>query len=131
LMIDTGSEPNLVKRSALKPHLVIETADALAISGITEGQVETYGSVDIQVHDREVQFQVVPDNFPISTDGILGSQFCNNEVDILYSQDCIVWNSIRIPFGAVNFAITKSTSCIPKTVSFGIASEFLSLTRQP
>ncbi|KOC59896.1 hypothetical protein WH47_10537 [Habropoda laboriosa] len=101
-MIDTGSEPNLVKRSALKPHLVIETADTLTISGITEGQVETYGSVDIQVRDREIQCQVVPDNFPINTDGILG-----------------------------NFAITKSTSCIPKTILFGMAFEFLSLTRQP
>ncbi|CAK9834632.1 Retrovirus-related Pol polyprotein from transposon 17.6 [Anthophora retusa] len=97
-MVDTGSEPNLIKFRALKPHLSINATEALAISGITDGQVKTYGSVRIQVHARKIPFQVVPDDFPIDTEGILGSQFCNRNVDILYSQNCLVWENIRIPF---------------------------------
>ncbi|CAK9796607.1 Retrovirus-related Pol polyprotein from transposon 297 [Anthophora quadrimaculata] len=97
-MVDTGSEPNLIKLRAIKRHLPIDEAEALAISGITDGQVKTYGSVKINVRTREIPFQVVPNDFPIDTEGILGSQFCNRSVDILYSQNCLVWEGIKIPF---------------------------------
>ncbi|CAK9833113.1 hypothetical protein ANTRET_LOCUS9843 [Anthophora retusa] len=97
-MLDTGSETNLIKLRAIKRHLPIDETEALTITDITDGQVKTYGSVKIHVHAREIPFQVGPNDFPIVTDGILGSQFGNRSVDILYSQKCIVWENIKIPF---------------------------------
>ncbi|CAK9811734.1 Retrovirus-related Pol polyprotein from transposon 297 [Anthophora quadrimaculata] len=97
-MVDTGSEPNILKEFVLKSHLKINKDDALAISGITDGKVKTYGSVKIQICGREISFQIVPDSFPIDTDGILGSEFCNREVDILYSENRLVWKHVSIPF---------------------------------
>ncbi|CAK9809081.1 hypothetical protein ANTQUA_LOCUS5872 [Anthophora quadrimaculata] len=114
LMVDTGSEPNLIKKSALKRHLTIKPDNALAISGITDGRVKTHGSVIVQIRDRGILFHVVSDDFPIETDGILGSEFCNHEVDILYSKNRLVWNNIQIPFANVPDIIIppRSSKCI-------------------
>lgn len=45
-----------------------------------------------------IPFHVVPSSFPIETDGILGSQFCEGTADILCTQQCVMWHGHRLPF---------------------------------
>ncbi|CAK9834497.1 Retrovirus-related Pol polyprotein from transposon 412 [Anthophora retusa] len=97
-MIDTGSEPNLIKRSALHPRYRIGDEEKLQLYGITEEAVPTMGSVGIPLYGTIIKFHVVPSNFPILTDGILGAHFLEEGAEISFSKRKILWKGIEIPF---------------------------------
>jgi len=96
-MIDTGAAPNLIKKRALRPDVKIR-AETMALSGITDGNIETLGAVDIIFKGHTVTLQVVDNNFPISQEGILGSDFLGNETDISYSKQIITWRDQNLKF---------------------------------
>jgi len=96
-MIDTGAAPNLIKKRALRPDVEIR-AETMALSGITDGNIETLGAVDITFKGHPVTLQVVDSNFPISQEGILGSDFLGNETDISYSKQIITWRDQELHF---------------------------------
>lgn len=64
----------------MKPNEIVITTDKCSITGIDNNPVQTIGSINanFQLPDNSAinhTFQVVEDNFPIPTDGILGRDF--------------------------------------------------------
>lgn len=78
-MIDTGADISILKRSSLNSENQIDTTDKITIRGVTDSETYSVGSVKGQVKienkDIEQKFQIVDDNFPINTNGILGRDF--------------------------------------------------------
>ena len=113
-MLDTGAEPNLIKVSKVKEGTAINAKDRLTLQGITEGRVETHGSTQVRISGKSVEFYVVPDSFPITTEGLLGTSFCSSGATISYPEQRIVWGDIIILFS--NNAVTipaRSVTYIP------------------
>jgi len=106
-MVDTGAAPNVVKKRSLHPETVLKRDDTLFLSGITNGRVETLGSIKISVMGHPVTLHVVPDNFPIAQEGILGSDFLRDASTINLSERYIEWQGTKIPFS------TRETIVIP------------------
>lgn len=117
-MIDTGAEPNLIKEKCLLKTDSIRRDELLNIKGITDGHVRTLGSLMVELNGHSVPFHIVPDNFPIDTDGILGSEFCAGTADVLYTQNCLVWHGEAIPFFNAGPILLppRSNSIIPVNV---------------
>lgn len=106
-MIDTGAAPNVVKKRSLHPHTPIAYGELLYLSGITSGRVETLGSVEIEFMGHPVALYVVPDNFPIVQEEILGSDFLRDATNINLQEQCLEWQGVRIPFS------TRETMVVP------------------
>ncbi|KOC58951.1 hypothetical protein WH47_00963, partial [Habropoda laboriosa] len=98
LMIDTGSEANLIKRSVLDPRISVTSDEKLRLFGITPQAVSTLGATDIPLYGTIVRFHVVPHNFPIPADGILGAHFLEEGAEISYPKNRVLWKGIEIPF---------------------------------
>ena len=75
LLIDTGSELNLLKESCIRGKLRRDKIVIYRLAGIGQGTYETRGSVQLEILGRTVKFHLVRDNFPISICGILGTEF--------------------------------------------------------
>ncbi|KOC71217.1 hypothetical protein WH47_06139, partial [Habropoda laboriosa] len=101
LMVDSGSQPNLIKASALHHGVSIDKQHILRISGVTNGSATTLGSVSVNLLDYDIVFHEVPDTFPIETDGILGTSFMCLGGIIDYTQARIEWKGRTIPFSNV------------------------------
>ncbi|CAK9834620.1 hypothetical protein ANTRET_LOCUS11128 [Anthophora retusa] len=97
-MIDTGAEPNLLKISALQPATPVKATDRIQISGITAGTVQTLGSTDAKIYGTIIRFHVVPHDFPIAADGILGASFLEEGAEISYTKRRVLWKGLEIPF---------------------------------
>lgn len=97
-MIDTGAAPNVIKQRALNPETIIDNDDPLLLSGITSGRVETLGSVEIHVHGYPVTFHVVPDDFPIAQEGILGGDFLCGNSKINLVENILEWKGNKYTF---------------------------------
>lgn len=67
--IDSGSDLNLIKLSALKYKVLINEHTNYQLKGITDHFVKTLGSILIQIqigdHQCNTEFHVVPSSFPI------------------------------------------------------------------
>lgn len=74
-MVDSGSEPNIIKSNSLSPETVVDRNEILKLSGITAHHVTTLGLAQIDILGCPVGFHLVEDNFPIPQNGILGSDF--------------------------------------------------------
>jgi len=78
-LLDSGSDLNLIKLSALKGEVMVYDNTIYQLKGITEHCIHTLGStnLDIQVggDKRIVEFHVVQPSFPVPHEGILGKPF--------------------------------------------------------
>lgn len=79
-MVDSGAEISLIKSGHIKPTELVNLNDKCNITGINSEIVETFGTISssIQLSSEcklNTKFQLVPDNIPIPTDGILGRDF--------------------------------------------------------
>jgi len=74
-MIDTGTEPNLIKARNIHPGTQILREDKLHIIDVIDGFVESLGSIQVSLMRHPFRMDVVPDNFPIPQKGILGIDF--------------------------------------------------------
>ncbi|KAL4100717.1 hypothetical protein QTP88_020751 [Uroleucon formosanum] len=86
LLVDTGTELNLMKDS-LKDNILVSETKTYNMQGINDQLVRTLGStvLTIEINDKtyETEFQVVDNSFPITEDGILRNPFLkDNEVII-------------------------------------------------
>lgn len=97
-MVDTGAAPNLIKGHKIKSHLPTETGHILRLSGITEGCVNTLGTVHVALNEHVVVMQVVPDDFPIPQDGILGAEFLRETAQIDFADQTVTWHGATYPF---------------------------------
>jgi len=91
-IIDTGTAPNLFKLNELELHIPVNSEHILSLIGITEGWIKTLGSVEANVLTRPVTFHVVPDNFPISQDRILESDFLYDAGKINFVEQTVDWH---------------------------------------
>lgn len=109
-MVDTGAAPNLIKKRALHPETRIRTDDPLYLSGITSGRIKTLGSAEIELIGHLITVHIVPNNFPIAQEGILGSDFLHDAACIDFIKKCVEWQGIQIPFSARETIIVPARS---------------------
>lgn len=78
-LLDSGSDLNLIKLSALKGDVMVYDNTIYQLKGITEHCINTLGStnLDIQVggDKRTVEFHVVQPSFPVPHEGIFRKPF--------------------------------------------------------
>lgn len=80
LIIDSGADISLFKIGKISPYQKINPAKKFNLTGVTDGSIETLAetTTNIRFHNGltvEHTFQIVPNDFPIPTDGILGRDF--------------------------------------------------------
>ncbi|KAL4097215.1 hypothetical protein QTP88_022024 [Uroleucon formosanum] len=79
LLVDTGADLNLIKLDALHDDIQVSDTKIFMLQGINDQTVKTMGFTMLTVINRnqfsESEFHVVPTNFPIIGDGILGKPF--------------------------------------------------------
>ena len=99
-LIDTGSELNLIKIGLLKESVKIYTDKIYRLTGITEGIVETLGVSIITLENTQCEINIVPDNFPIEWDGILGVEYLKTQGAVLSfaGRKLILRQQCSIPF---------------------------------
>lgn len=111
-MIDTGAAPNIIKRRNLRPEIPIKTDQILLLSGITEGNIKTLGYSNVHIMGYPVTLQIVADNFPITQEGILGSDFLRDATKIDFVKRSISWQNTVIPFSRRDTVTIPSRSRI-------------------
>lgn len=97
--------------SSLHSDAIIDKNNSINIIGVTDGSIQTLGtictSLIIDGYELELEFNVVPSNFPISVDGIIGKDFIKRyqcKLDYL----TMVF-TIRLKDFEVNIPITDNT----------------------
>ena len=78
-LVDPGSDLNLIKTQALLPESTFNPQQSVLLAGITDHPVRTIGTIEIPVLDSTAEFHVVRNNFPITSDGILGRPYLRQE----------------------------------------------------
>ncbi|KAL6427141.1 hypothetical protein ACFW04_008643 [Cataglyphis niger] len=119
-MVDTGAAPNLVKQCRIDPKIRINPESKIILSGITDGKIETLGTADIEYLGFGIRLHVVNNNFPISQDGILRAEFLRDASCINFSENCVFWQGLRVPFDYGQNIITipaRTRTVIPLRVS--------------
>ena len=77
-LVDPGSDVNLVKLHALRQDMIIEPANAILITSITNDPVKRIGTVKITIFKSPVKYHVVGNELPISPDRIGNQAFCQD-----------------------------------------------------
>lgn len=86
--VDTQADISIVKFSSLPEDQYINTANVINIRGITQDSLQSLGIIyiELKMNTRAIthDFHVVPDEFNIDSDGILGKDFltqCKCRID--------------------------------------------------
>lgn len=79
MLVDTQSDITIIKISSFKSNLVFNSNDIVSMRGITDERKLSLGSTNINFifsHlSLEHKIHIVPDDFPMPSDGILGKDF--------------------------------------------------------
>lgn len=98
-MCDTQADICVIKKSSVKNLDYLDTSDIISIKGISNDTVDSLGTVIITILFDETSikhtFHVVPDDFNIPSDGIIGKDF-----NKLYS--------CKIDYGDMSFTIRNN-----------------------
>lgn len=90
LLIDTGADISVFKENLISENQIYYPQQNCTVSGITNEKIQSIGNTHTHMEINEIQipvsFQIVENNFPIPTDGILGRDFltlykCNIDYD--------------------------------------------------
>jgi len=87
-MIDSGAEYSILKSNLLVKNHVIFKDPCCFITGVTPGEIKSIGTSELSLNFGddmvlEHDFQIVPPEFPIFVDGILGKDFFENHKCII------------------------------------------------
>lgn len=78
-LLDTQADISLVKLSSIYENINLNKFDVINIKGITPDQISTHGSIFTNIYSQNYKLStllhVVPDEFDIPVDGILGKNF--------------------------------------------------------
>lgn len=79
-IVDSGADVSLFKVTKVPPMQIVDLNKKLRITGVTDGVTETIAEARTYItFDKNLKldhsFQLVSENFPIPTDGILGRDF--------------------------------------------------------
>lgn len=87
LLIDTGSEVNIIKIDCLNRGLEVNVNENIYIKGISDKIIQTIGKVTIPLiiddNELEKKFHIVRRDFPILNHGILGHKFLSENKIII------------------------------------------------
>ncbi|XP_039308185.1 uncharacterized protein LOC120358336 [Solenopsis invicta] len=98
-MVDTGAHPNIIKKGCVHGDITINNQEILQLTGITENAVSTLGSIEAHILETPVKIHVVPDEFPMTQQGILGTSFFKeHDACIDYAQRNLTWRNCYFPF---------------------------------
>ena len=78
-LVDPGSDLNLIKTQALLPELTFNPKHSVLLAGITEHPVKTISTIEIPIFDSQVEFHVIKNDFPVTSDGIIGRPYLRQE----------------------------------------------------
>ena len=70
--VDTGADVSLIKYKYIKQEAGINRQKLVSISDVTPGECVTLGSINMELNGLPCEAHMVPDDFPIDTDGLLG-----------------------------------------------------------
>lgn len=91
LLIDTGSDINLIERISLAPHVLIAQPKVPFLLRVTADPVPTSGLLHLNILGTSVPFHIVEHKLPVNGVGVLGLEFLVEEkVDIKYLHHTIV-----------------------------------------
>lgn len=80
-LVDTQADISVIKISSLTVSSIIRSDNIINIIGVTDGSVKSLGTIQTQLllgdneYPVDLEFTVVPANFPIPVDGIIGKDF--------------------------------------------------------
>ena len=87
MMIDTGAGPNLLKIGSITLNLTINEDERLRLTGINEHPLFTLGQVSVNIFGISTIFNLIPDDVLVEHDGVLGTEFFqNNNAKINYAK---------------------------------------------
>lgn len=89
--MDTQADISVIKMSSLHETAIIDGNTVINITGVTDGSVKSLGTIQSELilktkgnkRPIHIEFHVVPSDFPIPTDGIIGRDFIKNNSCIL------------------------------------------------
>lgn len=123
LLVDTGSAVSILKLSKTDGDAFIDTENSVRLKGITENFVTTLGVCigEIQLAENifiSNPFHIVPDDFPIPTDGIIGK-------DLLSQHNAVIdYNLSKISFQVQNTRHSFILTC-PRTIEIPARTEMI------
>jgi len=117
LLVDTGADLNLIKLGALHDDVQVSDTKIFMLQGINDRTVKTMRFTKLTIisgnQTSESEFHVVPTNFPILGDGILGKPFLtDNQIIIEVGK-----GEISSTLDKVTTVSARSETIIPVNVS--------------
>lgn len=106
-LIDSQADIAILKESAVNNFEAINKHEIIDIKGVTDGFIESLGTIDAVLmyngHAIPQAIHIVPNNFNIEADGIIGKDFlrgnlCNIDYDKMSLTIKYDGNKIEIPF---------------------------------
>jgi hypothetical protein len=80
MLVDTGAQISMLKRSLIPDNSPINTDTQYKIPGITAGSIKILGSVELTLHDSGCRFQVAPEEIQLNEDGLIGRDISKDSV---------------------------------------------------
>lgn len=108
-MIDTGAAPNLIKQRSVHPEVTMKDENVY-LSGITKERIKTLGTIKTTYMGYPLELQVVPNDFPITQEGILGNDFLDDVSVIDLENRAVYWQGKRIPFALKETVVISARS---------------------
>lgn len=85
LMVDTGSDVNIIKVNHLYSNIHFDDKQIISLSGIGASTINTLGTIRLHLenHPEPTIFHIVPKDFPIPSEGIIGKSFLKQNKSII------------------------------------------------
>jgi hypothetical protein len=80
ILVDTGAQISMLKRSLIPANSPINTDTQYEIAGITTGSIKALGSVELTLHDGACRFQVAPEEIQLNEGGLTSRDILKDSV---------------------------------------------------
>lgn len=78
-LVDTQADICIIKKKSIKDNLTLDVNDIVEVTGVTKQPIYSLGSLKIQLFIENLtithKFHIMPNNFNIPSDGIIGRDF--------------------------------------------------------
>lgn len=114
ILVDSQADVSVIKSNALFHYLMFNENNIIDIKGITNNLISSYGTIFLNLRFNDVTvsqlFHVVPDDFAIPSDGILGKDF-------IKKFKCV------LDYGSMTLTLRLSQKCISIPIQSGIIDD--------
>ena len=83
LMIDSGSQGNVIMPNTLPPNIRVNQSEEIWIKGTSRELLITLGSVNLKIFNKIIKFHVIEHETKIAYNGILGTDSLNENKVIM------------------------------------------------